>query len=114
MVRDWRKEHHSAAQTHRNHDHRICVAVRKRPIDDRERQKLDHDSVTCYNPQVWIHSSKTRVDGITKYLDQNSFKFDHSFDESTSTQTVYDFTTRPLLEFALRGEGGRSTVFAYG
>lgn len=118
MVRKWRGDNASKARPHDNSSDkahpRICICVRKRPISDKERDKNDHDSVTCLNPDVWIHSAKLRVDGITKYLDHNSFKFDHAFSEKASTEEVYKHTTMPLIDFVCDGTGGRATVFAYG
>ena len=116
MVRQWRRENahkakpHDEAQTHP----RICICVRKRPISDKERRRNDHDSVTCLNPEVCIHSAKFRVDGITKYLDHCSFNFDHAFDETVSTEDVYKHAAMPLIDFVCSGTGGRATVFAYG
>jgi len=119
MMRRWREDHADEARDYYGEeagpDHpRVCVAVRKRPISDKERAKNDHDSVTCLNPVVWIHSAKLKVDGITKYLDHASFQFDYSFNESVSTDDVYNRTTLPLLDFVCSGTGGRATVFAYG
>lgn len=116
MVRRWREEHKKDIRPHSTgEDHpRICIGVRKRPISDKERNKNDHDSVSCLNPVVWIHSAKIRVDGISKYLDHNSFQFDHAFDETATTDEVYKHTTMPLLDFVCAGTGGRATVFAYG
>ena len=120
MVRKWRHDHAHQAQAHHRtadsskHEQRICIAVRKRPVTDKERENNDHDSITCLNPLVWIHSAKLRVDGITKYLDHSSFTFDHSFDENETTETVYKHTTMPLLDFCVSGNGGRATVFAFG
>ena len=115
MVRQWRREHANKARPHESGEPpRICICVRKRPISDKERSKNDHDSVTCLNPEVWIHGAKLRVDGITKYLDHNSFKFDQAFDENASTDQVYKHTAMPLIDFVCEGSGGRATVFAYG
>ena len=115
MVRKWRAEHAHTARVHNAQEPpRICIAVRKRPVTTKEREKNDHDSITCLNPVVWIHSAKLRVDGITKYLDHASFVFDHSFDETESNETVYKHTTMPLLDFCVTGNGGRATVFAFG
>lgn len=117
MVRQWRQDHGSDTRPYNDSaaDHaRICICVRKRPVSDKERSQNDHDSVTCFNPVVCIHSAKFRVDGITKYLDHNSFRFDHAFDETVSTDDVYKHTTMPLLDFVCAGTGGRATVFAYG
>lgn len=88
--------------------------MRKRPINDKELKQKDHDSVTCLQPYVWVHSAKFRVDGITKYLDNNSFQFDHAFDEVSSTEDVYKHSAMHLVNFLCDGKGGRATVFAYG
>ena len=117
MVRQWRLDHAHEAHAHDDStvdEQRICIAVRKRPVTDKEREKNDHDSITCLNPVVWIHSAKLRVDGITKFLDHSSFTFDHSFDENETTESVYKHTTMPLLDFCVSGKGGRATVFAFG
>mmetsp|Transcript_48376 Transcript_48376/g.89712 ORF Transcript_48376/g.89712 Transcript_48376/m.89712 type:complete len:282 (-) Transcript_48376:21-866(-) len=117
LVRKWREEHGGAARPHESSagDHpKICICVRKRPVSDKERKKRDHDSVTCLHPTVWVHSAKLRVDGISKYLDHASFRFDHSFDEASTTEDIYFHSTRPLIDFVCSGKGGRATVFAYG
>jgi Kinesin motor domain len=139
MIRRWREQHasdarphynnttndetdaidtsSSASTIHRRHQfprQRICIAVRKRPVSDKERDRNDHDSITVLNPTVWIHSARVKVDGITKYLDHSGFTFDHAFDEAAGTDTVYRCTTMPLLNFCLAGLGGRVTVFAFG
>jgi hypothetical protein len=51
--------------------------VRKRPINKRETAARDWDAVTCINPRVVVHAPKLKVDGITKYLDNLQFAFDH-------------------------------------
>lgn len=126
MVRTWREEHRHTARPRGDPPSiaagaagdsvapKICICVRKRPVSDKERNKKDHDSVTCLHPAVWVHSAKLRVDGITKYLDHSSFAFDHAFDENTSTEEIYSFSTMPLVDFVCAGGGGRATVFAYG
>lgn len=128
MVRTWREEHRHTARPRGDLPSivaaatdasgsvapKICICVRKRPVSDKERTKKDHDSVTCLHPAVWVHSAKLRVDGITKYLDHSSFAFDHAFDENTSTEEIYSFSTMPLIDFVCAGGGGRATVFAYG
>lgn len=91
---------------------RICIAIRKRPINEKEVKKKDHDSVTCSNPQVVVHDCKFKVDGITKYLDSSAFEFDHTFQENDTTDNIYFYCVQSLLGFVLKG--GRATVFAYG
>lgn len=118
LVRKWREVHSSDARPHDEFEKyeqpRICICVRKRPISEKEVHKHDHDSVTCLHPLVWVHSAKLRVDGISKYLDHSSFRFDHAFDESVSTDEVYRHSAMPLIDFVCAGNGGRATVFAYG
>lgn len=115
LVRDWRDSGNVVREDHFHKGvSKICISVRKRPVSSKERAKKDHDSITCANPHVHVHSAKLKVDGITKYLDNNSFRFDHSFDETETTQDVYKYTTMPLVDFVCAGKGGRATCFAYG
>ena len=93
-------------------DMKVNICVRKRPINRKELRKNDHDSVTCLNPKVIVHDCKLRVDGITKYLDNQQFEFDHSFGENSSTDEVYFYVAQPLVSYVCRG--GRATCFAYG
>eukprot|EP00984_Skeletonema_dohrnii_P024826 scaffold13966_cov110-Skeletonema_dohrnii-CCMP3373.AAC.11 len=107
LVRRWREDHAGMARPHRHavdanlgggsgKNDNICVCIRKRPLNDKERKKKEHDAVTVLHPTATVHSAKLRVDGIHKYLDHNSFRFDHSFDEDSSTEEVYQYTAQPL------------------
>ena len=75
LVKKWRQEHANDAMSIESGgaQPKICIAVRKRPVFEKERARKDHDSVTCHHPVVWVHSAKLKVDGITKYLDHSSF-----------------------------------------
>lgn len=119
LVRKWREDHACMAQAHEasldfTSDEKICVCVRKRPLNDKERKKKEHDAVTCLHPTASVHSAKFKVDGISKYLDHNTFCFDHVFDEYCETDEVYEYTARPLVGYFCEGKGARATVFAYG
>ena len=57
------------------------------------------DSVTCIHPFVMVHDCKLKVDGITKYLDNTDFAFDHTFDEYDTSEDLYKYTTSPLVPF---------------
>ncbi|XP_027748540.1 kinesin-like protein KIF2C [Empidonax traillii] len=93
-------------------EHRICVCVRKRPLNRQELQKKECDVVTVPSKCVlMVHEPKQKVD-LTKYLDTQTFRFDFSFDETSSNEMVYRFTARPLVETIF--EGGKATCFAYG
>jgi kinesin family protein 2/24 len=75
---------------------KVCVAVRKRPINDRERAMRDYDAVTAMNPRVAVHSCKLKVDGITKYLENQLFEFDHvSWLGSSGRLTVFAKASPP-------------------
>jgi kinesin family protein 2/24 len=55
-------------------DLRICVAVRKRPLNKREIAKKDNDVITVSNKNhCLVHVPKSKVD-LTKYLDNQTFK----------------------------------------
>ncbi|KAL3911812.1 MAG: hypothetical protein SGILL_007136 [Bacillariaceae sp.] len=117
MVRQWReaegkkyrKQHQPTSVSNGN----IIVAVRKRPMSEKERVKKDHDSITCFHPKIWLHTAKTKVDGITKFLSHTAFQFDHAFDEDSTTDQIYVATTMPLLDHVISTQG-RATCFCYG
>ncbi|XP_072543041.1 kinesin-like protein KIF2C isoform X2 [Salminus brasiliensis] len=92
--------------------HRICVCVRKRPLNKKEITKKEIDVVSIPgNGVLLFHEPKQKVD-LTKYLDNQIFHFDYSFDEDTTNDLVYRFTAKPLVKTIF--EGGRATCFAYG
>ena len=59
---------------------KLCVCVRKRPIFSKEEQRGEIDSCSAANPKIVIHEPKIKVDGITKYVDNQEFLFDNTFD----------------------------------
>ena len=70
MIIKYREENGTRARAHAPPgDMKICIAVRKRPINMKEVKKKDYDSVTCQNPVVVVHDCKLKVDGITKVSD---------------------------------------------
>uniref|UniRef100_A0A673YCY4 Kinesin-like protein n=1 Tax=Salmo trutta TaxID=8032 RepID=A0A673YCY4_SALTR len=92
--------------------HRICVCVRKRPLNNKEVAKKEIDVVTIPgNGTLLVHEPKQKVD-LTKYLDNQVFHFDYSFDESSTNDLVYRFTAKPLVQTIF--DGGMATCFAYG
>ncbi|XP_015146786.1 kinesin-like protein KIF2C isoform X12 [Gallus gallus] len=93
-------------------EHRICVCVRKRPLNKQEINKKECDVITVPSKCVLlVHEPKQKVD-LTKYLETQTFRFDFSFDECASNEMVYRFTARPLVQTIF--EGGKATCFAYG
>uniref|UniRef100_A0A914YAB7 Kinesin motor domain-containing protein n=1 Tax=Panagrolaimus superbus TaxID=310955 RepID=A0A914YAB7_9BILA len=93
-------------------DNRISVCIRKRPLDKREITKKEIDVVTVPNKDhVVVHQPQQKVD-LTKYLENQKFRFDYAFDEDCDNEIVYQFTAQPLIKTVF--EGGYATVFAYG
>uniref|UniRef100_A0A8C4S8A2 Kinesin-like protein n=1 Tax=Erpetoichthys calabaricus TaxID=27687 RepID=A0A8C4S8A2_ERPCA len=93
-------------------EHRICVCVRKRPLNKKEATVKDFDVITIPNKDiVMVHEPKQKVD-LTRYLENQTFRFDYTFDDSTTNEMVYSFTARPLVETIF--EKGMATCFAYG
>eukprot|EP00612_Vaucheria_litorea_P007424 CAMPEP_0171480374 /NCGR_PEP_ID=MMETSP0946-20130122/6026_1 /TAXON_ID=109269 /ORGANISM="Vaucheria litorea, Strain CCMP2940" /LENGTH=181 /DNA_ID=CAMNT_0012011571 /DNA_START=82 /DNA_END=624 /DNA_ORIENTATION=+ len=86
LIKEFRHNKMGLEQPHIENTHKICVALRKRPVSAKEIQKKDHDSVSIFNPQVTVHNCKLKVDGITKYLDSTDFQFDLTFNESNTTE----------------------------
>lgn len=93
-------------------DHQICVCVRKRPLNNKETIARETDVITIPTKDlVLVHEPKTKVD-LTRYLENQQFRFDYAFDEGTNNETVYRYTAKPLVECIF--ERGMATCFAYG
>ena len=93
-------------------DSKIFVCVRKRPIFQKELMDGEIDCVSAINPKIFIYECKIKIDGYTKYIDTNEFKFDNVFNENDSTMQLYNNTIQPSLDILLKG--GVVTCFAYG
>nr|XP_019960428.1 PREDICTED: kinesin-like protein KIF2C isoform X2 [Paralichthys olivaceus] len=92
--------------------HRICVCVRKRPLNKQEINKKEIDVVSVPGKgTLLVHEPKQKVD-LTKYLDNQIFHFDYSFDETSTNDLVYKLTAKPLVKSIF--EGCMATCFAYG
>merc|ERR1719184_788009 len=63
-------------------NHQITVCIRKRPMSQKEMKKKEVDVVTVPSRDtITIHEPKSKVD-LTKYLDNQHFRFDYAFDEN--------------------------------
>ncbi|NXK56632.1 KIF2A protein, partial [Chauna torquata] len=92
--------------------HRVCVCVRKRPLNQREAELNDIDVVTVpCKDVVMVHEAKQKLD-LTRYLDNQIFCFDHAFDDHATNELVYRYTAQPLVETFF--QGGMASCFAYG
>lgn len=93
-------------------DHQITVCVRKRPLNKKELNKkevrliissggdelvrplmtLSHFQVDVISvptkDQMIVHEPKNKVD-LTKYLENQKFRFDYAFDDSCTNEIVY-------------------------
>ncbi|KAJ8287142.1 hypothetical protein GJAV_G00048130 [Gymnothorax javanicus] len=114
MIRDFRAslEYRPLTPADPIEEHRICVCVRKRPLNKKELSMKDIDVITVPSKDVvMVHEPKQKVD-LTRYLENQTFRFDYAFDDNTSNEMVYKFTAKPLVETIF--ERGMATCFAYG
>ncbi|KAJ8383750.1 hypothetical protein AAFF_G00215090 [Aldrovandia affinis] len=114
MIRDYRAslDYGPLQMSDLNKEHRICVCVRKRPLNEKELLVKDLDIVTIPNKDlVMVHEPKQRVD-LSRHLENQTYRFDYAFDDITTNEMVYRFTARPLVETIF--ERGKATCFAYG
>ncbi|XP_059910196.1 kinesin-like protein KIF2A isoform X2 [Gadus macrocephalus] len=114
MIRDFRAslDYRPLTTADLIEEHRICVCVRKRPLNKKELTMKDLDVITIPSKDVvMVHEPKQKVD-LTRFLENQTFRFDYTFDDSTTNEMVYRFTARPLVETIF--ERGMATCFAYG
>ncbi|KAA0704250.1 Kinesin-like protein KIF2A [Triplophysa tibetana] len=114
MIRDFRAslDYRPLTTADLIEDHRICVCVRTRPINKKEMTMKDLDVITIPSKDVvMVHEPKQKVD-LTRYLENQTFRFDYTFDDTATNEMVYRFTARPLVETIF--ERGMATCFAYG
>ncbi|BES90945.1 kinesin-like protein [Nesidiocoris tenuis] len=92
--------------------HQITVCVRKRPLNKKEVARKEVDVITVpRKDMIVVHETKNKVD-LTKYLENQQFRFDYAFDDTCSNELVYHYTAKPLVKTIF--EGGMATCFAYG
>ncbi|XP_058810453.1 kinesin-like protein Klp10A isoform X2 [Phymastichus coffea] len=114
MIRDYQGsiEFRPLRETDAVEDHQITVCVRKRPLNKKEIAKKEIDVISVpRKDQIVVHEPKAKVD-LTKYLENQLFRFDYAFDESCNNEIVYKFTAKPLISTIF--DGGMATCFAYG
>ena len=92
---------------------KIRVAVRKRPLNNKEVQKNDIDIIeTKESTNVIVKELKNKVD-LTKYVEEHNYNFDCVFDENNSNEDIYLELVRPMVDAAFITKA-KITVFAYG
>jgi kinesin family protein 2/24 len=90
---------------------RITVIIRKRPLFSKELNNGELDCISCLNPYIIAHQTKNTVD-LTKYLDNQAFKFDFTYDQNKSSEDIYKNSICYLTDFLFNN--GSVTIFAYG
>ncbi|CAB0019471.1 unnamed protein product [Nesidiocoris tenuis] len=114
MIREYRDalEFRPLRATDPVESHQITVCVRKRPLNKKEINRKELDVVTIpRKDMIVVHEPRNKVD-LTKYLENQQFRFDYAFDEQCSNELVYSFTAKPLVKTVF--DGGMATCFAYG
>ncbi|XP_074667321.1 kinesin-like protein KIF2A isoform X4 [Strix aluco] len=114
MIRDFREslDYRPLTAADPIDEHRICVCVRKRPFKKKDTLMKDLDVITIPSKDVvMVHEPKQKVD-LTRYLENQTFRFDYAFDDTAHNEMVYRFTARPLVQTIF--ERGMATCFAYG
>ncbi|XP_044738244.1 kinesin-like protein Klp10A [Chrysoperla carnea] len=93
-------------------DHQITVCVRKRPLNKKENNFKEVDVISIPSKDsIVIHEPKNKVD-LTKFLENQLFRFDYVFNDKCDNELVYKYTAKPLVKTVF--EGGMATCFAYG
>ena len=64
------------------------------------------------NPLIYVHECRYKIDGITKFIEDNDFCFDNVFGDYSTTEEVYKFSVYPSINMILNR--GIVTCFAYG
>ena len=85
---------------------RICVAVRKKPCAE-----IEKDVVNCFSPQLVVNEPRVKYD-LTNYIEKHSFGFDEVFDDRCSNRDVYTRCCQSLIDTVF--SHGNATCFAYG
>lgn len=63
------------------------------------------------NPVIRVGEPKYKIDGITKYIENQDFIFDNCYGENETTEDLYS-SVKPSLENIFNE--GTCTLFAYG
>lgn len=94
---------------------KIRVAVRKRPLNSRERARGESDIVSVQPAQsrLTVTEEKQKVD-LTRFDCEHAFHFDATFDERDDNYAIYKRMCEPLVQFVMEGKGRSGAVFAYG
>lgn len=90
----------------------ISVCFKKRPVFQQELADGEIDVISVVNPKIIVHDCRYKVDGVTKTIVNEDFKFDNCFDEIEESEELYFYQVRPILDLIFNQ--GIVTIFAYG
>jgi kinesin family protein 18/19 len=98
----------------------IMVSVRIRPISKTDQKKglfpivkaIDSKFVTVQDPMTIRNDSEFASNQVSGGVKEKQYAFDYVFDEDTEQKTVFDKTTKFLVEGVV--DGYNATVFTYG
>uniref|UniRef100_A0A3B3DSR6 Kinesin-like protein n=1 Tax=Oryzias melastigma TaxID=30732 RepID=A0A3B3DSR6_ORYME len=97
MIRDFRAslDYRPLTSNDLIEEHRICVCVRARPLNKKEISVKDLDVITIPSKDVvMVHEPKQKVD-LTRFLENQTFRFDYAFDENSTNEMVYRYPLPP-------------------
>ncbi len=93
--------------------YKILVAVRCRPLSEREKEMSPKETVQIIDKKI------IKMKDPTGFLNPNNIRskeqileFDYAFDNKDNQETIFNCTTKPLIEGILNGFN--AAVFAYG
>ena len=93
----------------------ILVAIRCRPLNEKERRAGSEDMVKIADASLVVVKDPGHfADNIMrqKRIRERSYAFDFAFDTTSDTQSIYEATTARLVKGVVQGLN--ATVFAYG
>ena len=95
------------------------LVVRKRPLLPREVKDGELDIISNSENSIRVHECKTKVDGITKYIQTSDFAADRVIGHKTQTEAMYQKVVMKSLEGLVSntrqaGKDNILTCFAFG
>ncbi|KAI6660547.1 Centromere-associated protein E-like isoform X1 [Oopsacas minuta] len=88
------------------HMEKIKVAIRARPIIEREELEEGRNNWRVQNNTI------CQLNGVGKVLPNTNYSFDYVYDHTAPTTLLYDQLVAPIVQSVVEGFNG--TVFAYG
>eukprot|EP01066_Platyproteum_vivax_P013907 Platyproteum_vivax@DN6269_c0_g1_i1.p1 len=90
----------------------ITVAIRKRPIFDKELHNGEFDVLTCHGNTITVHDCRMHPDMKKMFMNNALYPFDFVFDETMDSNFVYKSMIEPLVANFLQKSS--SSVLMYG